>query len=115
MGAGAAMQFASARAVWDRAAGVAMETETSLHDVVFPRQVFAADAARSQSEKMTATQWAQPALGCASTALLALLRDLGVEPDMVGGHSFGEIVALHAAGAIDADDLLRIARRRGEL
>jgi acyl transferase domain-containing protein len=50
-----------------------------------------------------------------SLAMLAVLRRVGVVPEMVAGHSFGEVCALHAAGVISADDLLHIARRRGEL
>ena len=40
---------------------------------------------------------------------------LGIQPSVVGGHSFGEVTALHAAGCFGARDLIRIARRRGEL
>ncbi|MFO0659224.1 MAG: acyltransferase domain-containing protein [Polyangiaceae bacterium] len=38
-----------------------------------------------------------------------------MKADRVGGHSFGEVSALHAAGVFDAESLVRIARRRGEL
>src|SRR6185503_9604064 len=44
-----------------------------------------------------------------------LLDAVGLRPDHVAGHSFGELVALHAAGAYDAETLVRLARRRGEL
>lgn len=37
-------------------------------------------------------------------ALYLLLRELGLRPDMVGGHSAGEFSALLAAGCVDADD-----------
>ncbi len=43
------------------------------------------------------------------------MTSIGVEPDCAVGHSLGELVALHAAGAMDAESLLRLARRRGEL
>jgi acyl transferase domain-containing protein len=46
---------------------------------------------------------------------LALMRSVGVNPDFVIGHSFGELTALHAAGVLSAKDLLRAARCRGEL
>ncbi len=45
--------------------------------------------------------------------MLGILADFGVRPDMAAGHSFGEVVALHAAGAISEADVLRIARERG--
>src|SRR5262249_38846726 len=90
MGADVAMAFDPARAAWDAAPDVA--------DVVFPRPGFGADRERVERERLTATENAQPAIGTASRALLALLDELGVRPDMVGGHSFGEVTALHAAG-----------------
>jgi acyl transferase domain-containing protein len=115
MGAGLAMSLDIARGPWDRAADVELEPGTSLQEVVFPRPVFGAEAERSLAQRLTETQWAQPAIGCASLAQLALLRSLGVEPDMVGGHSFGEVTALFAADVLSEADFLRVARRRGEL
>ena len=53
------------------------------------------------------------ALGDVEVGLV--LRELGIKPDCVAGHSFGEVTALFAAGAIESDGLVRVARRRGEL
>ena len=47
--------------------------------------------------------------------MLGLLAHLGCEPDMVGGHSYGELVALHAAGALSAAALAELSQARGRL
>ncbi|RHW36444.1 [acyl-carrier-protein] S-malonyltransferase [Neobacillus notoginsengisoli] len=65
-------------------------------------------------EVLTKTVNTQPALLTASTALLALFRESGIEADYVAGHSLGEYSALVAAGAITFDDGVRIVRKRGE-
>ena len=115
MGSDLAVHFPLARAAWDRAADMPLETDTSLHDVVFPRPGFAAETAQRDIARLTATQWAQPAIGATCLSMLALLDDCGIRANMLGGHSFGELVALHAAGAMSDVELLRVARRRGEL
>ena len=115
MGADVAMASATALGVWDRAAEIEFAPGVRLHDVVFPRPVFDEAARSEQRARLTATEWAQPALGAASLALLAILREAGVRPAAVAGHSFGELTALHAAGVLTSEDLLRLARRRGEL
>jgi enediyne polyketide synthase len=50
----------------------------------------------------------------ASVAGLRALAELGIEAEFGLGHSVGELTALHWAGALDEDSVLRIARRRGE-
>ncbi|HEV7854220.1 MAG TPA: beta-ketoacyl synthase N-terminal-like domain-containing protein, partial [Mycobacterium sp.] len=115
MGADLAMGFEAARGPWDRAADLELEAGVPLHEVVFPRPQFGVDAERLLTERLTATQWAQPAIACASVAQLAVLRGLAIDADMVGGHSFGEVTALFAADVLNESDLLRVARRRGEL
>jgi myxalamid-type polyketide synthase MxaE and MxaD len=57
----------------------------------------------------------QPVLFAVQTALCALVRSLGVEPDAVVGHSMGEVAAAHAAGVLDLDDAVRIIARRSRL
>ncbi len=61
------------------------------------------------------TQHAQPALAVAEAACLGLLRSYGVHPAMVAGHSFGELVALAAAGSYSLPTLLELSVARGEL
>jgi [acyl-carrier-protein] S-malonyltransferase len=60
------------------------------------------------------TRWAQPAIFCAALAGWESRRE-SVEPDVMAGHSLGEITALVAAGAIAAEDGLRLVAARGRL
>lgn len=60
------------------------------------------------------TRVAQPALARACLAALRVLNSLGIPGDVAVGHSLGEIVALHWAGAMDEAALLRIVTVRGE-
>ena len=46
-------------------------------------------------------------------ATLRVLQALGVEPELTAGHSYGEFVALAAAGGLDEEHLLRISEARG--
>jgi acyl transferase domain-containing protein len=116
MGADLAMGFRTALDAWDRAADLDLEPGTPLHEVVFPRPGFGEEREKSDLARLTSTQWAQPAIACVSLAQLALIEEAGIRPDLAGGHSLGEVVALRAAGVLSSDaDLLRVARRRGEL
>src|SRR5262249_51064540 len=114
MGGDIAMALPAAQNVWDFAAGIDLG-EWALSDIVFPPPVFTDEQRAAQELRLTDTRWAQPGLAAPSLSLLALLASIGVEPDCVAGHSLGELVALHAAGAMDTESLLRLARHRGEL
>jgi malonyl CoA-acyl carrier protein transacylase len=119
MGADLAMEFDAARRVWDEAASLRYDDEdglaTGIHEVVFPVPGFSVEGEMSQTERLTRTEWAQPAIGLVSASMVALLNELHIKPTCVAGHSFGEISALHAAGAVSLLDLVGIAHRRGEL
>ena len=115
MGAQWAMHFDEARAVWDRAADLDFGADEKLHEVVFPAPAFTKEERDAQSQRLTATEWAQPALGATSLSVHALLRQMGLEPSCMGGHSYGEITALSAAGVLDEESMLRVSRKRGEL
>jgi malonyl CoA-acyl carrier protein transacylase len=60
------------------------------------------------------TRWAQPAIYCASLAGWERLRE-GCRPAFMAGHSLGEVGALAAAGALSAEDGLRVVCARGRL
>ncbi|MBX3271842.1 MAG: SDR family oxidoreductase [Sandaracinaceae bacterium] len=115
MGADVAMTWEEALAPWDAAASLAGVFDEPLHDVVFPKPVFDDGTRAAQAEKLTRTEWAQPAIGVASLSHLALLDAVGLAPKAVAGHSFGEVTALAAAGVLSREDAIRVARRRGEL
>lgn len=65
-------------------------------------------------EELKLTQNTQPALVATSAAALAVLRQQGIAPDFVAGHSLGEYSALVAAGSLLLADALRLVRRRGQ-
>ncbi|WP_260610876.1 type I polyketide synthase, partial [Streptomyces sp. WAC06614] len=79
---------------------------------MFPPAAFTAEERTAQRAAVTDTRVAQPALGLAGAAVHLLLGELGVRPDCVAGHSYGELTALWAAGVYDLPSLLRLSRRR---
>ena len=66
-------------------------------------------------EGLERTEWTQPALFALSAGLTELWRSVGVSPSAVLGHSVGEIGAAWASGALELEDGLRFAARRGAL
>jgi [acyl-carrier-protein] S-malonyltransferase len=64
-------------------------------------------------EDLKLTENTQPALLAVSIAAFTVLRELGVRPDYVAGHSLGEYSALVAAGSLRFTDALRLVRKRG--
>lgn len=65
-------------------------------------------------EELTLTTNAQPALLTTSVAILTALKQSGITPDYVAGHSLGEYSALVAAGAFSFEDGVYTVRKRGE-
>jgi [acyl-carrier-protein] S-malonyltransferase len=64
-------------------------------------------------EELVATELQQPALVATSLAILAALRERGIEPDYVVGHSVGEYSALAAARAMSIPEAIALVRERG--
>ncbi|HEX6403980.1 MAG TPA: SDR family NAD(P)-dependent oxidoreductase [Pseudonocardiaceae bacterium] len=81
---------------------------------MFPPTAFGKQESARQRAALTDTRVAQPALGIAGLAMHELLTSLGVQPDHLGGHSYGELVALAAAGAVGTGELLELSELRGQ-
>jgi acyl transferase domain-containing protein/NAD(P)H-dependent flavin oxidoreductase YrpB (nitropropane dioxygenase family)/NAD(P)-dependent dehydrogenase (short-subunit alcohol dehydrogenase family)/acyl carrier protein len=81
---------------------------------MLPPAAFGPDEQKAQATALTDTRVAQPALGMADLAVAELLAACGVLPDMLAGHSYGELAALAIAGVFDEPDLLDLSATRGD-
>jgi acyl transferase domain-containing protein/NADP-dependent 3-hydroxy acid dehydrogenase YdfG len=91
------------------------ERKTLLSDCIYPPSAFDEATRGDQDLTLRDTRFAQPAIAAVSLGLLHILDSFGVRPQLTGGHSFGELTALCAAGRMDGQSLARLAQRRGAI
>ncbi|MFQ6078881.1 MAG: type I polyketide synthase, partial [Thermodesulfobacteriota bacterium] len=109
-----AVQFSEIRMAFERSDRILKgRLPRSLSTVIFPPSSFSEKENRSYEEALSQTWVAQPAMGTADLAMFHLLESLGIKPDMVAGHSYGEYVALCAAGVLSEEDLITLSEARG--
>lgn len=66
-------------------------------------------------EDLDITENTQPAILTTSIAILRILSEKGIQPEIVAGLSLGEYSALVASDSIDFESALKLVRKRGQL
>lgn len=88
--------------------------DAELIGTMYPPAAFDRAAKKAQAKALTDTRMAQPALGLVDLAMADLLASVGVRPDMLAGHSYGELAALCLAGSFSREALVAMSRARAE-
>ena len=68
-----------------------------------------------ENDRLDITEYTQAAMVTASIAMIRVLEENGIKPDVAAGLSLGEYCALAAAGVMSDEDAIRTVRQRGIL
>ncbi|MEU6642081.1 type I polyketide synthase [Saccharomonospora sp. NPDC046836] len=96
----------------------AFDEVTAIFDELLPfplRPIIFADEGSLEEQKLHRADFAQPALFSLGIALYRAILDWGLVPDVLFGHSFGELIAARAAGVWSLQDACALVVERGRL
>jgi len=85
-----------------------VEDVSALIDVDMKKLMWESDAA-----ELSRSDNSQIAITTASIAIMAALKDKGIEPSAAMGFSLGEFPALYAAGVLSFESVIKVVRQRG--
>ncbi|WP_054814619.1 type I polyketide synthase [Nocardia arizonensis] len=114
MGLTALLNNPTVATAFDEANAVFTDSTRPLASVVFPPPVFDPEQRIAQEATLRRTDYAQPAIAALSVGQYRFLTERGLRCAGFMGHSFGELTALWAAGALEDADLFTLAKARGD-
>ncbi|MFD3702473.1 beta-ketoacyl synthase N-terminal-like domain-containing protein [Nocardia sp. NPDC058658] len=100
-------------AAFDAANAAFVGAPQRLGAVVFPPPAFTEQVRADQESALRRTEFAQPAIGALAAGQFRVLTEFGLRAHGLLGHSFGELTALWASGAMSTEDFYTLARARG--
>ncbi len=112
--AGMGKELHQAYPAYAKAFDAACEQIDPLIDRSLKQLVFSAPGSE-EAELLNHTTYAQPALFATGLALHRLLESLGLVPELLAGHSIGEIAAAHVSGVFSLPDAAKLVCARGAL
>ncbi|MEN8906546.1 MAG: ACP S-malonyltransferase [Clostridiales bacterium] len=101
MGQDFAKEYETANKIFDSADNA---LGFSIKDLIF----------NSNDEKLKITENTQPSILTTSVAILNVIMENGIKPDIVAGLSLGEYTAHVAAGTISFEEAVKLVRKRGK-
>lgn len=114
MGSALAKTFPTASRVWEGLGATQFDGKT-IKEVVFPKEAVDEQTAQKAFLRLSGADWTNPCISVVGEAVYQLFAKMGLHPDAVAAHSFGDISAYRAAGILGADDMIKATRYRGEL
>lgn len=89
-----------------------LEENKEYQDLIFPYATFDEASKQQQQKDIMDTRNTQPLLGIVDYAIADYLRSIGIVPDMLAGHSYGELPALCFSGVIEPQSLVYLSKKR---
>ncbi len=100
---------AYAKALEEACEQIDQHTDHPLKELIFSQP------GSKQAALLERTTYAQPAIFATGLALYRLLESFGLTPDLLTGHSVGEITAAHISGVFSLADAAKLIAARGAL
>ncbi len=100
---------AYAKAIDEACEAIDQRIDHSLKELIF------SEPGSAEAKLLDHTTYAQPALLATGLALHRLFESFGLTPDLLTGHSVGEITAAHIAGVFSLQDAAKLISARGKL
>ncbi len=109
-----ASKYKIVRDTFEEADNISMKLAgVSLTEVIWSKPGEDKEKLKEREEGIKRTEITQPAILTANVAMMRLLYQFGIKPDVTMGHSLGEYGAAVAAGILSFEDALKAVTMRG--